>query len=133
MTRTPEETPSIWQARGFAAPDAEDAVWSRGLLPESEVCVVGAGIAGLTTAYLLQRAGHRVQVLDAASTLCAGETGRTTAHLSAVLDDSFRRLERLFETEGARMAAASHAAAIDRIEAIIAAEGIRCDFERVDG
>jgi glycine/D-amino acid oxidase-like deaminating enzyme/nitrite reductase/ring-hydroxylating ferredoxin subunit len=133
MTRTPEETTPVWQAPGFAAQDPDDTGWSRGFLPETQVCVIGAGIAGLTTAYLLQRNGHRVQVLDAAAGLCAGETGRTTAHLSAVLDDSFVRLERLFDTAGARLAAASHAAAIDCIEAIAGAEGIDCDFERLDG
>ena len=112
---------------------ADAAPVSRELLPESGVCVIGAGIAGLTIAYLLQRAGHKVQVLDAASSLAAGETGRTTAHLSAVLDDNFCRLEQLFGTEGVRLAAASHAAAIDCIQAIVETEPIDCDFERLDG
>ena len=135
MTRTPEESIPAWRAAGFTqdGEGADDEGWSRALLPETQVCVIGAGIAGLTTAYLLQRDGLRVQVLDAAATLAAGETGRTTAHLSAVLDDSFCRLERLFDTSGARLAAASHAAAIDCIEAIVTAERIDCDFERLDG
>jgi glycine/D-amino acid oxidase-like deaminating enzyme/nitrite reductase/ring-hydroxylating ferredoxin subunit len=60
-------------------------------------------------------------------------TARTTAHLSNALDDRFFELERLFGEEGARLAADSHTAAIDRIEAIVAEEGIACDFERLDG
>ena len=119
--------------RPCATPGRDAAPGSRELLPESGVCVIGAGIAGLTTAYLLQRAGHKVQVLDAASSLAAGETGRTTAHLSAVLDDNFCRLEQLFGTDGMRLAAASHAAAIDCIQAIVETEHINCDFERLDG
>lgn len=96
-----------------------------------EVCIVGAGIAGLTTAYLLARERVSVVVLDDKA-LGGGQTGRTTAHLSAALDDGFHRLEQLHGREGARLAVESHAAAIDRIEAICLAESIHCDFRRVD-
>jgi len=133
MPRTPEETTSVWQDATLLRENDAHARVSRELLAHTQVCVIGAGIAGLTTAYLLQRAGAHVQVLDAAPGLCAGETGRTTAHLSAVLDDDFCELERLFEPSGARLAASSHAAAIDCIEAIVQAENIYCDFERLDG
>src|SRR5712691_9714785 len=99
---------------------------------DTDVCIVGAGIAGLTTAYLLTREGRQVVVLDDGP-IGGGETGRTTAHLASALDDRFYRLEHLHCEEGARLAAQSHAAAIDRIEAIVAAEAIDCDFERLDG
>jgi glycine/D-amino acid oxidase-like deaminating enzyme/nitrite reductase/ring-hydroxylating ferredoxin subunit len=62
-----------------------------------------------------------------------GETGSTTAHLSFALDDRYFRLEQLFGAEGARLAADSHCAAIDRIEAIVRSEHIDCSFERLDG
>ncbi|HEX6630474.1 MAG TPA: FAD-dependent oxidoreductase [Gemmatimonadaceae bacterium] len=98
----------------------------------TDVCVIGAGIAGLSTAYLLGRAGRRVLVLDD-NRVGGGETGRTTAHLSSALDDRYQRLERLHGPEGARLAAESHMSAIHRIEAIAREEGIDCDFERLDG
>jgi glycine/D-amino acid oxidase-like deaminating enzyme/nitrite reductase/ring-hydroxylating ferredoxin subunit len=98
----------------------------------TDVCVIGAGIAGITTAYLLARAGRRVIVLDDGPA-GGGETGRTTAHLADALDDRYYILERLHGPEGARLAAASHGAAIDRIEAIVREERIACDFERLDG
>ena len=98
----------------------------------ADVCVVGAGIAGLTTAYLLTRAGKSVIVLEAGSIL-SGETQRTTAHLVTALDDRYFELERLHGEQGAKLAAESHAAAIDNIERIIREERIDCDFERVDG
>jgi glycine/D-amino acid oxidase-like deaminating enzyme len=76
----------------------------------SDVCVVGAGIAGLTTAYLLCRAGRSVVILEA-GILAAGESSRTTAHLSFALDDRYYELERLFGESGARHAYESHSRA----------------------
>ncbi len=99
---------------------------------DAEVIVIGAGIAGLTTAYLLQRDGRRVQLIEAYD-VGAGETGRTTAHLSAVLDDRLSRLQRLFGPDRARLAVESHRSAIDHIETLVRGEAIDCDFERVDG
>ena len=98
----------------------------------TDVAVIGAGIAGITTAYLLALEGRRVVVLEDGA-VGGGETGRTTAHLSNAMDDRYHVLERLHGEEGARLAAASHAAAIDRIESIVAAERIACDFQRLDG
>ena len=98
----------------------------------ADVCIVGAGIAGLTTAYLLTKTGQAVVVLDDGP-IVSGETERTTAHLCTALDDRYFELERLHGEEGARLAAESHAAAIDTIERIVRDEQIDCDFERIDG
>lgn len=98
----------------------------------ADVCVVGAGIAGMTTAYLLARKGKRVMVIDDGP-IGGGMTSRTTAHLSFAIDDRYYELERLHGEEGARLAAQSHAAAVDAIEAIVEQEGIDCDFTRLDG
>ncbi len=98
----------------------------------ADVCIVGAGVAGLTTAYLLAREGRKVVVVEDGP-VGGGETGRTTAHLSNALDDRYFEIERLHGENGARLAAASHAAAIDRIASIVQAENIDCDFARVDG
>jgi glycine/D-amino acid oxidase-like deaminating enzyme/nitrite reductase/ring-hydroxylating ferredoxin subunit len=98
----------------------------------ADVCVVGAGIAGLTTAYLLAREGRSVVVLDDGP-VGGGETCRTTAHLSNALDDRYYNLERLFGERGARLAAESHTAAINFIERVSREESIDCDFERLDG
>ena len=98
----------------------------------ADVCIVGAGIAGLTTGYLLCKAGKSVIVLEDGR-IGSGETQRTTAHLVTVLDDRYFKLARLHGDDGARLAAESHAAAIDTIEQIVNEEKIDCDFERVDG
>ena len=98
----------------------------------ADVCVVGAGIAGLTTAYLLAQEGRSVVVLDD-GLIAGGETSRTTAHLVNALDDRYFEIEDMHGEKGARLAAESHSAAIDRIEAIVTKEKIECDFERLDG
>ncbi|HEY0673536.1 MAG TPA: FAD-dependent oxidoreductase, partial [Longimicrobiales bacterium] len=97
-----------------------------------DVCVVGAGIAGLTTAYLLAKAGRRVVVLDDGD-IGSGETGRTTAHITAALDDRYYNIASMHGEEGARIAAESHTVAINRAEEISRLENIDCDFQRVDG
>lgn len=51
----------------------------------ADVAIVGAGISGMTAAYLLSRAGKRVAVMDDGNA-ASGETGRTTAHLTCALD-----------------------------------------------
>ena len=97
-----------------------------------DVCIVGAGIVGLTAAYLLAREGVDIVVLDDGP-VCGGETSRTTAHLTAVLDDRFQWLEGVHGKSAVRESTASHMAAIDRIEAIVREEHIACDFARVPG
>jgi glycine/D-amino acid oxidase-like deaminating enzyme/nitrite reductase/ring-hydroxylating ferredoxin subunit len=97
----------------------------------AEVCVIGAGLAGLTTAYLLARQGISVAVVEALD-VGAGETGRTTAHI-AVPDDLYWQIEAGYSREGARLVAESFAAATDLIEATVHEEQIQCAFERLDG
>ena len=127
MKPTTYQTTSLWMAI--------DEVLSLPSLTNdttADVCIVGAGITGISTAYLLACAGLSVVVLDD-GLIGGGETGRTTAHLSNALDDPYDELERLFGIRGAQLAAESHTAAISRIESIIVEEGIHCDFERLDG
>jgi glycine/D-amino acid oxidase-like deaminating enzyme/nitrite reductase/ring-hydroxylating ferredoxin subunit len=97
-----------------------------------DVCIVGAGISGLTTGYLLARAGKRVALIDDGP-IAGGMTQMTTAHLTNEIDDRYFELEKLHGREGARLAADSHTSAIDRIETIVRQEGIVCDFARLDG
>ena len=98
----------------------------------ADVCIVGGGIAGLSVAYRLLRAGKSVIVLESKS-IAGGETAQTSAHLSSALDDRYYNLEKIHGSEGARMAYLSHNGAIDNIEDIVASENIECDFRRVDG
>jgi glycine/D-amino acid oxidase-like deaminating enzyme len=121
------QTTSVWMATA----DAPEGL-QLGADAQADVVIVGAGIAGLTTAYLLTKEGKRVVVIDDGN-VAGGETCRTTAHLSNALDDRYYELEKLHGEDGARLAAESHTAAIDRIEAIVNTEKIDCDFARIDG
>lgn len=123
----PEHQPSLWQST--LAPLAKSELSSD---TRAEVCVIGGGIAGLSVAYELTRAGRSVVVLESGA-IGSGMTGRTTAHLVNALDDRYFEIERMLGAENARLAAASHSAAIERIGAIVGEESIDCDFERVDG
>lgn len=97
-----------------------------------DVAIVGAGIAGLSTAYLLAKAGVKVMVLDSRH-LAAGQSQRTSAHLTNAHDDFYSEVEKIHGTDGIRIAAESHTAAIDRIEQNVRDEQIDCDFFRVPG
>src|SRR6185503_9576006 len=127
MKPTSGTTESVWMAT--SDPPVNDPLAHD---TNAHVCIIGAGIAGLTTAYLLAREGKSVVVLDDGP-IGGGMTARTTAHLTNALDDRFYELERLFGEEGSRLAGQSHTAAIDRVEEIVRAENIDCEFERLDG
>lgn len=98
----------------------------------ADVCIIGAGVAGLSVAYECCLRGARVVVLDQWH-IGRGQTARTTAHLVTALDERYFEIERLHDAPTASLARQSHAAAIDRIESIARAEGIRCGFSRVEG
>lgn len=98
----------------------------------TDVCIIGAGIAGMTTAYLLAREGRSVVVLDDGA-IGGGMTGRTTAHLTNAFDDRYVEMEKLHGEDGSRRIAQSHTAAIDKVEEIAGDEEIACGFERLDG
>ena len=122
-----QHTTSVWMATAETptAPRLRENV-------RTDVCIIGAGIAGMTTAYLLCMEGRSVVVLDDGE-IGGGMTGRTTAHLTNAFDDRYVEMERMHGAEGSRRIAASHTAAIDKIEEIVTVEEINCGFERLDG
>ena len=97
-----------------------------------DVAVIGSGIAGLSIAYELTRLGQQVIVIDRGP-IGMGMTARSTAHLSSSLDDLYINLIRIHGRDTARLLLDSQVAAINRVEAICAAEKLDADFQRVDG
>ncbi|HEY5707578.1 MAG TPA: FAD-dependent oxidoreductase [Terrimicrobiaceae bacterium] len=99
---------------------------------EVDVLVVGGGITGLTTAYLLKQAGHSVAVVDQRS-IGGGETSHTTAHVTFVTD---ARLHELASRLGERAAQAFWGAghlAMWQIEDFVNRLSIDCELKRVPG
>ena len=97
-----------------------------------DVVVVGGGITGLTTAYLLATSGRTVVVLE--RDRCAQvDTGHTTAHLTMVIDRRLTSLERAFGRTHAQAVWDAGLAAIAQVDAIVREHEIDCAFEWVDG
>lgn len=99
---------------------------------QTDVLIVGGGIAGLTTAYCLCKSGKKVVLLEDGY-LGSGESGRTTAHITYALDDRYYDLESIFGQEKTKLAAQSHKQALEWINGIVAIENIDCNFRHVDG
>ncbi len=99
---------------------------------ETDVLVIGGGIAGISTAYCLVKAGKKVILIED-GLLYSGETGRTTAHIVNALDDRYSDLIKMHGKENARLVADSHSAAIDFIERTSRELQTDCDFTRLNG
>jgi glycine/D-amino acid oxidase-like deaminating enzyme/nitrite reductase/ring-hydroxylating ferredoxin subunit len=97
-----------------------------------DVLVVGAGITGITAAYLLKRAGYTVALVERGRCV-EGETAYTTAHLTAVTDLTLTDLVSTFGKDHARAVWDAGFAAIDTIDRLVFREQIKCQFEWVPG
>ncbi len=97
-----------------------------------DVVIVGAGMAGISTAYELAIEGAQVVVLDRGK-IAGGITARTSAHLAPLCDDLTSAMIGLRGEDTSRRFYQSQAAAVDRIEEIQKREAIDCDFRRLDG
>jgi len=95
----------------------------------ADVVVVGAGIAGLTTALLLEREGMDVVVLEMRH-VAAGATGYNTAKLSSLHGLTYTQLERSLGRDGARLYGEANEAGVARVFELADELGIDCDLAR---
>src|SRR5688500_10945443 len=98
-------TTSIWTSTAPAAgwpALAEDI--------EVDVAVVGGGITGVTTAWLLARTGRRVALVEAHA-VGGGDTSSSTGNLYATVSGGLKALRDKWDVDTARSVAASRAAA----------------------
>jgi glycine/D-amino acid oxidase-like deaminating enzyme/nitrite reductase/ring-hydroxylating ferredoxin subunit len=97
-----------------------------------DVVVVGAGITGITAAYLLKSQGRRVALVERGR--CGGvDTSYTTAHLTYVTDQWLGELVETLGEDHARAVWDAGRAAIAQIDENIQTEHIACAFEWVPG
>lgn len=94
---------------------------------ETDVCVIGAGILGLTCAYYLSKLGFRVVVLEK-DEIGQKATGHTTAKITSQHGLFYDYLIGSFGKKFASDYLKVNEKAIENIKEIIDAEKINCDF-----
>jgi glycine/D-amino acid oxidase-like deaminating enzyme/nitrite reductase/ring-hydroxylating ferredoxin subunit len=124
MPDQPDGPESFWVA---TTPSTDYPAFAGEL--DVEVAVIGAGITGILTAFLLKREGKTVALLDSKRIL-RGATGYTTAKLTAGHGVLYAELIARFGEHGARTYAESNQAAVERVAALAGELGIDCDLER---
>lgn len=95
-----------------------------------DVIVIGAGMAGLLTAYYLQEEGKKVLVLEAKE-VASGQTGRTTAKITSQHGMKYTELADKVGMKTAHLYAKANEQAISEYEKLIEKEKIDCHFKRV--
>ncbi|MGT2617118.1 NAD(P)/FAD-dependent oxidoreductase, partial [Clostridium perfringens] len=95
---------------------------------KTDVLVIGAGIAGILTAYMLKQKGREVVLIDAAE-IASGNTKNTTAKITSQHDLIYSKLIAEFGEEKARQYAKANELAIKKYKEIIEYKRIECDFE----
>src|SRR5689334_13454894 len=95
-----------------------------------DVLIVGAGVTGISAAYLLKKAGVRVALIER-ERVATIDTGHTTAHLTYITDAYLGTLVKSVGRDHAQAVWDANAEAIDEIERIVGSESIDCNFRRV--
>ena len=124
MAQTPHDHVSLWIA---TAPAPHFGVLQHDV--DVDVAVLGGGIAGLTTAMLLKRAGKTVAVVES-DRVVRGVTGYTTAKVTSGHNLIYTTLIDMWGEEAARIYGDSNQAALKRIARFVADDGIDCDWQR---
>lgn len=98
---------------------------------KANTVIIGAGLAGILTAYKLNEKGINAVVLEASS-IAGGQTRNTTAKITSQHGAIYSRLIKQFGAEKAKQYANANQGAIEEFASIITALNIDCDFERKD-
>lgn len=117
-------TTSIWKAKASNPefPGLEQDI-------EVDVAIVGGGITGITTAYLLAKKGIQVAVLESME-VGGGTTAGSTGNLYTMVDNRLHHIQAKFDTETAKIVAESRTTAVNLIEQLAQEHLIDCSFKR---
>lgn len=97
-----------------------------------DVLIVGGGMAGITTALQLQKAGKKCIVAEA-HTLCFGTSGGTTAHLNTFMDNPYSTIEKDFGEENAQLVYSAAREALDLVKQNVQQYNIDCEYSAKQG
>lgn len=125
----------------YPFPDNSDSYWLKdGVDPiypqlqsdmEADVVVIGAGITGLTAAYILKQTGRTVAVLER-RTIANGTTSGTTGKVTSQHGLIYAELVKQFGQKNMQLYADVYTRALEDIEALIKAEDIECSWSQQD-
>jgi glycine/D-amino acid oxidase-like deaminating enzyme/nitrite reductase/ring-hydroxylating ferredoxin subunit len=128
--RTSGETDAVWIHKEPYSNRPKFNKLDRDL--ETDVCIIGSGISGISIAYELVTRGVNVVMIEARDIL-SGETGRTSGHLANDLDDGYTEIAKKHGDSGAKIAAESHTWALNRVGEISKQLGIECEYRHLPG
>lgn len=95
-----------------------------------EAVVIGAGMAGILTAYLLEENGVPVVVLEA-DRIASGQTKNTTAKITSQHGLIYSKFVNSLGRKRAQLYARAQEAAISEYERVIEEKGIKCHFQKL--
>jgi glycine/D-amino acid oxidase-like deaminating enzyme len=124
MTVTSRELASLtpWQE---GAPDPGPALAGE---VSTDVCIIGAGYTGLSSALALKREGFDVVVLEA-DAIGFGASGRNAGHLTPTIGKDLPTLLKMYSLERVRALLHLQEMAISHVEGLIREHGIDCEYE----
>lgn len=98
---------------------------------ETDILIIGGGITGLTTAYLLKNINKKITLIDKSQTY-HGITSRTTAKISYIQGTIYQTLEKKIGINTSKKYLDSQLQAIKIIKQIIKENNIECELEKSD-
>ncbi len=96
-----------------------------------DVAIVGGGMVGITSGYLLTKEGLKIAIVDA-DNIVNGTTAHTTAKITSQHDLIYNKMIKEIGKEKAKQYAQSNEDAIKLISKIIKEKNIDCDFKLQD-
>ncbi len=121
------ENISVWQ---HGMPDYKTKLFDTKKI--YDVVIVGAGITGISTGLLLQKAGKSVMIAEAKN-IGFGTSSGTTAHLNSITETPFSQISKDFGENNAKLMAKGLRQALELIKTHVKEYAIDCGYKELPG